>query len=228
MMKLNKLITGNLGLKAFALFMAIFVWALITGKERSYAEKNLECRVEYVNVAKNIDVSNIKPEKVQLSLKGTSNELARISPEDFKIIIDLKDITEGTRINYFTEDYIQFPKGIQGIQILATQPRMIEITTKEFITKEADVRIRYKGKMPNGIRLIDRRVVPEKIKISGYKPDIESINFIDGVEYVNLSDIKESKTVKLFLKKEKEILRMDTDEVEIFIEVEDINRKKNE
>lgn len=225
---LNKLFTANLGLKAIALFMAILVWAMITGKERSYAEKNLECRVEYVNVAKNIDVSNVKPEKVRLRLKGTSNELARISPEDLKIIIDLKDITEGTRINYFTEDYIQLPKGIQGIQILATQPRMIEITTREFITKEANVRIRYKGKVPNGIRLIDRRVVPEKIKISGYKPDIESINSIDGVEFVNLSDINENKTIKVLLKKEKEILRMDTDEVEIFIEVEDMNRKKNE
>ncbi|HLP60203.1 MAG TPA: CdaR family protein [Candidatus Deferrimicrobium sp.] len=224
-MKINKLITGNLGLKAMALFMALLIWAMISGKERSYAEKNLECRVEYCNVAKNIDVSNVRPEKVQLKVRGTTKELARVTSEDFKIIIDLKDISESTRGNYFTEDYIQLPK---GVHILTVQPRMIEIITKEFVTKEVDVRIRYKGKLPYGIRLIDRKVIPEKIKISGYKSEIGSINFVEGAEYVNLADIKESQTIKVLLMKEKQIIRMDTDEVEVFIEVEDIYKKKNE
>ncbi|MDQ1350144.1 MAG: hypothetical protein QG657_445 [Acidobacteriota bacterium] len=224
-MKIDRLFTANLGLKALALFLALFVWAMITGKERSYAEKNLECRVEYSNVATSIDVSNVRPEKVQLKVRGTTKELARIKPDDFKIMIDLKDISEGTRLSYFTEDYIQLPK---GIQILAVQPRMIEITTKEFITKEVAVRIRYKGAVPNGIRLIDRRVAPDKIKISGYKPDIGTITYVEGAEYINLSDFQESRTVRVLLKKEKEILRMDTDEVEVFVEVEDTHKKKNE
>jgi YbbR domain-containing protein len=224
-MKIDKLITGNLGLKATALFLALFVWAMITGKERSYAEKNLECRVEYSNVAKSIDVSNVRPEKVQVRVRGTTKELAQIAPDDFKIMIDLKDITEGTRLSYFTEDYIQLPK---GIHILAVQPRMIEITTKEFVTREVTVRIRYKGAVPNGLQLIDRRVAPDKIKISGYKPDIGTITYVEGAEYVNLSEFRESKTVKVLLKKEKEILRMDTDEVEVFVEIEDTHKKKNE
>ncbi|MCU0285029.1 MAG: CdaR family protein [Acidobacteria bacterium] len=224
-MKIDKIITGNLGLKIMALFLALLIWAMITGKERSYAEKTLECRVEYCNLAKNIDVCNVRPEKVQLKIKGTTKELARISSEDFKIIIDLKDIAESTRGNYFIEDYIQSPK---AIQIMSAQPRMIEITTKEFVTKEVDVRIRYKGKLPHGIRLIDRKVFPEKVKISGYKSEIGTINFVEGAEYVNLVDIKESTTLKVLLMKEKEISRMDTDEVELFLEVEDLNRKKNE
>lgn len=224
-MKIDRLFTANLGMKALALFLALFVWAMITGKERSYAEKNLECRVEYSNVAKNIDVSTVRPEKVQLRVRGTTKELARIDPDDFKIMIDLKDITEGTRLSYFTEDYIQLPK---GIHILAIQPRMIEITTKEFITKEVNVRIRYKGAVPNGIRLIDRRVAPDKIKISGYKPDIGAITVVEGAEFVDLSEFQESRAVKVLLKKEKEILRMDTDEVEVFVEVEDTRKKKNE
>jgi YbbR domain-containing protein len=224
-MKIDKLFTANLGLKALALFLAFFVWAMITGKERSYAEKTLECRVEYSNVAKNIDVSSVRPEKIRLKVRGTTKELAQIDPDDFKIMIDLKDITEGTRLNYFTEDYIQLPK---GINILAVQPRLIEITTKEFITKEVNVRIRYKGSVPNGIHLIDRRVTPDKIKISGYKPDIGAITSVDGAEYVNLSEFQESKAVRVLLKKEKEILRMDTDEVEVFVEVEDTHKKKNE
>ncbi len=182
--------------------------------------------MEYFNVPKTIDVSSIKPDKVRLTVQGTTKELDKLKPEDLNIRIDLKDVTEGTRLNYFTEDYLQLP---EGIQLLEAHPRMIEITVKEFGTKEVLVRIRYKGKMKYGIRLIDRRVVPEKVKIFGYKSQLDNITTIEGAEYVNLSEIEESKSIKIPLKKEKEILRFeDTDTVEVFIGVENLNKKKNE
>jgi YbbR domain-containing protein len=224
-MKIKKLITNNFGLKFTAMCLAFFVWAMIAGKERSYSERVMEVRVEYFNVSKNIDVSNVKPEKVRLTVRGTSRELKKINPEEFKIKIDMKDVNEGARLNYYTEDYLQFPKGIQDMEI---HPRMIEITTKEFITKEVDVKVWYKGRLKNGIRLIDRRVVPEKVKIFGYKSQIDTITTIEGVEHVNLSEIEESKTIKIPLKKQEEILRFEgTDTVEVFIEVENTNIKKD-
>jgi YbbR domain-containing protein len=83
--------------------------------------------------------------------------------------------------------------------------------------------------MKRGVRLIDRRVVPEKVKIFGYKSQLDNITIIEGAEYVNLSEIEKSESIKVPLKKEKEILRFeDTDTVEVFIEVENLNKKKDE
>ena len=224
-MKIKKFITNNFGLKVTALFLAVFVWAMITGKERSYSERVLEVRVECLNVLDNIDVSSVKPEKVRLTVKGTSKELKKITPEDFKIKIDLKNVTEGTRLNYFTEDYLQSPEEIQNMSV---HPRMIEITVKEFITKEVSVRVKYKGRLKRGIRLIERRLVPEKVKIFGYKSQIGTITTIEGTEYVNLSEIEESKSIKIPLRKQEEILRFeDTDEVEVTIVVDNKNKSKN-
>ena len=224
-MKIKKFVTNNFGLKVTALFLAFFVWAMITGKERSYSERVLEVRVECLNVSDNIDVSSVKPEKVRLTVKGTSKELKKITPEDFKIKIDLKDVTEGTRLNYFTEDYLQSPEEIQNMSV---HPRMIEITVKEFITKEVFVRVKYKGRLKRGIRLIERRLVPEKVKIFGYKSQIGTITTIEGTEYVNLSEIEESKSIKIPLRKQEEILRFeDTDEVEVTIVVDNKNKSKN-
>jgi len=225
-MKIKKIITNNFGLKVTALFLAFFVWAMITGKERSYSERVLEVRVECLNVSDNIDVSSVKPEKVRVTVKGTSKKLKRITPEDFKIKIDLKDVTEGTRLNYFTEDYLQSPEEIQN---MAVHPRMIEITVKEFITKEVSVKVRYKGRLKKGIRLIERRVVPEKVKIFGYKSQIGTITTIECAENVDISEIEESKSIKIPLKKEKEILRFeDTDEVEVIIVVDNTNINKKD
>lgn len=225
-MKIKKIFTSNIGLKTMALFLAFFVWAMITGKERSYSEQTLECSVEYFNMSETIDVSSVRPEKARVTVRGTTKELAKLDPEDLKIKIDLKDVTEGTRLNYFTEDHLQLP---ESLQLLAAHPRMIEITVKEFISKEVPVRVRYKGKLKRGVRLIDRRWVPEKVKIFGYKSQLDTITTIEGAEYVNLSEIQESKSIKIPLKKEKEILRFeDTDTVEVFIEVENLNKKKDE
>jgi YbbR domain-containing protein len=226
MIKIKKIFTGNIGLKTMALFLAFFVWAMITGKERSYSEQTLDCSVEYFNVSKTIDVSSVNPDKALLTVRGTTKELAKLDSEDLKIKIDLKNVTEGTLHNYFTEDHIELP---EGIQLLEAQPKMITITVKEFISKEVPVRVRYRGKMKRGVRLIDRRVVPDKVRIFGYKSQLDTITTIEGAEYVNLSDIETSKSIKIPLKKEKEVLRFeDTDTVEVFIEVENLNKKKDE
>lgn len=224
-MSIKKFFTNNVGLKVTALFLAFFVWAMITGKERAYTETTLETNVECFNVGKSIDVRSVRPEKVQVTVRGTSRALDRIDPRDFKVKINLKDVTRGTRIDYFTRDYLQAP---EGIQIVAVYPRMIEVTVKEFITKEVKVRVRYKGDFQKGVRLISRKVIPDTVKIFGYRSQIDTITVVEGAEMVNLSEISSSTTIKIPLKKEKDILRFEeSDEVDVRVEVENINKNQN-
>ncbi|MCP4216770.1 MAG: hypothetical protein GY765_19120 [bacterium] len=224
-MKYANFIFNNFGLKVTALLLALLVWGMIAGKARSYSERTLEVNVEYFNVGKNIDVRTVKPEKVRLKVTGTSKVLDKISPSDFNIKFDLKDVTEGTRLNYMTRDYLQTP---DGVTINDVHPRRIEIIVKKYLTKEVNVRVRYKGRLQRGIRLISRKVNPEKVRIMGYKSQIDSITMVEATEYVNLSEIMETKTFRIPLKKEQDILRFeDTDHVDVLVTVENIN-KKNE
>jgi YbbR domain-containing protein len=158
-------------------------------------------------------------------VRATSQQLNKITSEDFKIRINLQDVSEGTH-NYWTENYLQFP---EGIEIIAIQQKMIEVTVKEFITREVATRVRYKGKMKPGIRLVERRLVPEKVKIFGYKSQIADLEEVEAAEWVNLSEIRESTVIKIPLKKEAEILKFeDTDVIEVHITVENLNKPKTE
>lgn len=225
-MKYKKYIVNNLGLKAMALLLALFVWAMITGKERAYSERTLESRVEYINVAEHIDVRGVRPESVRLTIKGTSKDLERLTPSDFKVTVDLKDVTSATRLDVFAEDHLQPP---EGIQVTAIYPRMIEITLREFMTKDVKVRIRYKGKMKKGVVLLSRKVTPETVKIFGYKSQIDGIDTVEGEDVIALEDIEESTTFKIPLKKERDILRFeDKSEVDVIITVDNRNKKQNE
>jgi YbbR domain-containing protein len=215
-MGIKKFIFSNFGLKATALLSALLVWILITGRERTYLEKTLEIDVEYFNVLKNAAVQTVRPEKVRMKVKGISTEIKNIVPQDFKLRIDLKDIL-GTR-NFFTEDYLEINKEVQVVSI---HPKMIEITIEEFMSKEVPVRVFYKGKMRRGIKLIDRKISPEKVGIFGYKSKIMGIDTVYALHSVDLSGIVKTRTIKIPLKKTEEIIRFEgAEEVEVTVQVE--------
>jgi YbbR domain-containing protein len=227
-MQIEKFIFKNVGLRSLALVLAILVWAMISGRERTYSEKTMDVNVEYYGIQENIDVRSVRPDKVRIKVRATSQQLNKITPEDFRIRINLQDVSEGTH-NYWTENYLQSPEGIEGIEIVAIQQRMIEVTVKEFMTREVLTRVRYKGRMKPGIRLVDRRLVPEKVKVFGYKSQIANLQEVEAVEWVNLSEIQENTVIKLPLKKEAEILKFeDTDTIEVHITVENMNKTKTE
>lgn len=224
-MKDKSIIFNNFGLKVTALFLAIFVWIIISGKERAYSERTLGINVEYFNESKDIVVRNVNPEKVRIKIKGTSKEINKIAPEDIKLKIDLKGTTESTKLNRFAKDYLEFP---ENITVESVYPQWIEITVEEYVSKEVPVRVYYKGRLKRHIRLIDRKITPEKIRIFGYKSQIQNINTIYGADSIDLSDITRSKVIKIPLKKEKEILKIEgSEEVEVSIVVENKNEKVN-
>jgi YbbR domain-containing protein len=224
-MQIKNFIFKNLGLRFVALVLAVLVWAMIAGKERSYSEKTMDVNVEYFGVRENIDVRGVRPDKVRIKIRATSQQLNKITPEDFRIRINLQDVSEGIH-NYWTENYLQFP---EGMEIMAIQQKMIEVTVKELMTREVIVRVRYKGKLKPGIKLVDRRVVPEKVKIFGYKSQIADLEEVEAAEWVNLSEIQESTVIKIPLKKQAEILKFeDTDIIEVHVIVENINKTKTE
>jgi YbbR domain-containing protein len=223
-MKFKKVIFNNLGLKLFALLIAFSFWVVITGKQRAYLEESMEIDVEYFNVSQNIDVRNVRPEKVRITVRGTSKEIGRMGAENFRLKIDLADITESTRMSLFTEDYLLIP---ENTQIVSVHPKMIEITIEEFMSREVPIRVLDKGKLPRGIRLVERSIKPEKVTIFGYKSQIMDIGTIYASRGVDLAEITSTRTIKIPLKKSEEIIRFeDAEEVEVTVVVENLDERK--
>lgn len=223
-MNLKKLIFNNLSLKVVALLIALFVWVLITGKQRAYQQRSLDVNVEYFNISQNLDVRNVRPEKVRVVVKGAAKEITRLEPDSIRLSVDLAGISEGTRLSMFTEDYLVMP---EKIEIVSVHPRMIEIGIEEFMSREVPVRVLYKGKFPKGVRLIDRKVTPEKVRIFGYKSKILTIDTVYAQDSINLADITETATYKLPLKKIEEIIRFENHEsVEVTVVVENRNESQ--
>ncbi len=220
-MNINKLIFNNLSLKLVALLIAISVWVLITGKQRTFLERSLDVNVEYYNISNNLDVRSVRPDRVRIVVKGPSKEITKLELSNLKLSVDLKGITEGTRMSLFTEDYLVLP---ENTEIVSVHPKMIEITIEEFMAREVPVRVLYKGRLKNGIKLIERTLNPEKVKIFGYKSKIINIDTVYALDSVNLGDIDKTTSFKLQLKKNEEIIRFeDRENVDLTVVVENKN-----
>jgi YbbR domain-containing protein len=222
--KLNKLFLNNWGLKASALLLAVLVWAIISGQEKTYSEKTLKIPIEIINVSPNLEVVNLQPEEARISLKGTANLISKIRPENMAIKIDLKNISESSKLNYFAEDYLEIP---QGIQIISLHPKMIEVYVEEFDTKEVPVKIHFRGQLKEPLKIIEAKVIPDRVTIIGYKSQLSNITMV-MTEEVNLEEIGASQKRKVSLKQTRNILKFrDRRDVELFLEIESLTAKKN-
>lgn len=222
-MNIKKIFLNNKGLKTSAFLLALFVWVTISGRERTYLEKSFEINVENLNVSEMIDV-HARPETVRVTIRGTSREISDITAEDLKFRVDLNNVNESTRFSIFTEDYLKLP---EDIEVVSVNPKMIEITVKEFFYREVPVRILYTGRLPKGISLIERKINPEKVRIFGYKSQIMNINTAFGADKIDLSKVTVNKTIIIPLDKGKGILRFeDSENVSVSLIVKNIYEKR--
>jgi YbbR domain-containing protein len=221
--KLKKLIFNNVGLKCGALVLAILAWAIISGRERTFSEKTLKIPVEVFNVSDNVEVVNLRPEEVTVALKGASKFVAAVSPEANPIKIDLKNIKESSKLNYFAEDYLELPKGVLLVSI---HPKMIEVFVEEFAMREVPVKIRFRGRLPLNLKLTSAKVVPDRVTIMGYKSQINGIDVVLTDE-VDLDQVSTSQSRRLALKQTRDILKFrDHPDVELQLEIEDRGARK--
>jgi YbbR domain-containing protein len=222
--KLKKLFLNNWGLKTSALLLAVLVWAIISGHEKAYSEKTLKIPVEIVNVSPNMEVVNLQPEEARVSLKGFANLISKIRPENIPIKIDLKNIDKSSKVNYFVEDYLEIP---QGVQIISIHPKMIEVYVEEFDVKELPVKISFRGQLKKPLKLKEAKVIPDWVTIIGYKSQLGNITVV-LTEEINLDEIMESQKRKVALKQTRNILKFrDRRDVDLVLEIEGIPANKN-
>jgi len=173
--------------------------------------------IEIANLSPNLEVVNLQPEDVRLSLRGTANLVSTIRPENLAIKIDLKSIGESSKLNYFAEDYLEVP---QGIQIISIHPKMIAVYVEEFDTKELPVKIRFRGQLKEPLKLKEARAVPDRVTIIGYKSQLSGINVV-LTEEINLDEIEVSQKRTVALKQTRNILKFrDRRDVEVLLEIE--------
>ena len=87
---------ANLPLKVISVVVAFVLWLAVAGQ--STVERNIQVPLEYRNVPAGMEIVGDPPGAVDVRLRGSSGNLARVVQGDVVAALDLSNARRGTRI----------------------------------------------------------------------------------------------------------------------------------
>ena len=115
MADLRKWIFQNWYLKLFALLAAFLLWSTYTSEPA--VEVGYAVRLEFRNVAPNLEISGEIPTQVRVQLRGRSMLLRRISAADLGISVDLAGARPGDLLIRLTPNMVPTPYGATVVRL---------------------------------------------------------------------------------------------------------------
>ena len=106
---------ANLPLKLISLLVAGVLWLAVSGQ--STVERNIRVPLEYQNVPPGMEIAGEPPDEVDVRLRGSSGNLARVVQGDVVAALDLTNVRPGTRILPLQASEVRVPFGVQVVQV---------------------------------------------------------------------------------------------------------------
>ena len=106
---------ANLPLKVLSLLVAVVLWLAVSGQ--STVERNILVPLEYKNEPPGMEIVGDRPGSVDVRLRGSSGNLARVVQGDVVAALDLKNARPGTRIFSLQAKDVRVPFGVSVVQV---------------------------------------------------------------------------------------------------------------
>jgi YbbR domain-containing protein len=106
---------ANLPLKFLSLLVAGVLWMAVSGQ--STVERNIRVPLEYQNVPPGMEIVGDPPGSVDVRLRGSSGNLARVVQGDVVAALELTNARPGTRIFNLQPHEVRVPFGVEVVQV---------------------------------------------------------------------------------------------------------------
>ncbi|MFW6413816.1 MAG: YbbR-like domain-containing protein [Verrucomicrobiota bacterium] len=162
--------------KSVALFFAVLTWLAVNNRLQEYETFHdipvtLRYRSDKIIVTQKVFTSDI-------TLRGSQHQLESISTSDIHITANIPIVPEGVYYYdlHLTPGNVNTPPGLEVARI---DPGNLRIPIDRIITREVPVKIQEAGDLPYGYKIVDRRIVPSQVSISGPSKVIDEIDRVE-------------------------------------------------
>ena len=212
----------NMTLKIVALGLAIIIWFMVVGEQKS--EVRLTVPVELRNLPTDLEIVK-SISQVEVTLRGFSSFVKRLTPADIEVYVDLSNVARGINSFVLSADEIRVPVGATVTQV---SPSQLEVFLDTTTTKPIPVEAATRGKPADGYVVSSISIKPNVVSVIGAQNVLKNLTKIE-TEVVNLDNLTESMTRKVKVKFSDATLRLEkkeeeTVEITIVIEPEMMSR----
>jgi len=145
-----------------SLILAGIFWLNLVAIQSEIVETVLTVPVYYTSLPSSLVLVDNRTDEVRIRIAGEALDLKMLSPNQFRVTLDLSRAVEGDQTLAITEENIQLTKGIQLIDV---EPSSIQLTLAFIVEKYLPVIPQLIGKLPNDLSIQQVRVIPEKIMV---------------------------------------------------------------
>jgi diadenylate cyclase len=130
-----------------SLIVAVFFWSTLIIAQASPA---------------NLMLVGDKQKEVRLHLAGSRADLDSINPSQLNVTVDLSKAAAGRQTFPITAENIRLPRDVKLLDVV---PSGVELTLAEIEEREVPIKPQLIGKLPNGLKILDLKIVPAKVKV---------------------------------------------------------------
>jgi len=160
--------------RLLALILAVFVWYLVSGREK--VEYWVEVPLEVVSLPSDMVIIGGLPSKIQVRVRATRTVLERLQQEKYSYRLNLSDLSIGSQVVILESKYLKFPPPVEVVSIL---PPRLELDIDKIMKKNVSVEVVWKTNFKNFAEYFDLKEIsynPPKVLISGPSRIIKNID----------------------------------------------------
>ncbi len=160
----------NAGLKILSLIIAIFLWMAISREPR--AEVTLAVPIEFHNSPENLEINSENIQQVQVRAAGPAGAVHAVSTADVHAFVNLDAASPG---EHTYDLHVRVPRDVEVVQVIPSQFR---VSFDKRATRRVDVRPRVIGATAPGFRMVEVKVDPNSVMITGPEKRVNSIEAV--------------------------------------------------
>jgi YbbR domain-containing protein len=169
--RLRQLFTHNIALKTLSLAIAFSIWFFVNFGERD-TEGTLKVPLELRNIPAHLMIASPTVDFTDLRVSGPRALLGRIDRNRLAISLDLGGVRPGAAVFRLDTDSLNLPR---GVKVLRITPAQVTLELERVAHKSVPVHLSLTGKPPPGLQVVDTKVAPETVQVSGPVSDVEDV-----------------------------------------------------
>ena len=170
--RLRLMLTRNLALKLLSLLIAFGLWTFVNFGERD-TEASLKVPLELRNIPAQLMITSPRVDFIDVRVTGPRTLLGRIDHSRLSIPLDLNGVRPGPAVFRVGAESLNLPR---GVKLLRINPAQVTLELERVNRETVPVHLRLVGKLPADLQLVDTKVSPETVQVSGPASDVDEVH----------------------------------------------------
>ncbi|MGB9456165.1 MAG: CdaR family protein [Bryobacteraceae bacterium] len=179
-------VSQNFWWKVLSLAIAILIWAVVASEPE--VSTFITARLEYKNLAGNLELSSDPVTQIVLELRGPSGELRGLGDggQHPAAVLDMSNAAPGERTFPIDAANVRLARGVHIVRAI---PSQVRLTFEPHMERSVPVVVRFRGEFHDHYRVASAEVEPAQLTILGPQSHVAGVNSVvtDRVDVSSLT-----------------------------------------